>query len=56
VGMVAFYVSPTAPASSESLYSATATAGIAVTSPIAVSNSTLPLAILLSDVGSGGVS
>jgi hypothetical protein len=53
VGVFAFFVGST-PASGESLYSATATSGVAVTSPLVVSNSTLPAVILLSNVGPGG--
>jgi len=56
VGMIAFYVALTSPPSGESLYSSTPTSGVAVPSPVAVSNSTLPLAILLADVGPGGAS
>ncbi|MGD0588290.1 MAG: hypothetical protein ABSA63_05795 [Thermoplasmata archaeon] len=54
VGMIAFYVALTSPPSGESLYSSTPTSGVAVPSPVAVSNSTLPFAILLADVGPGG--
>jgi hypothetical protein len=54
VGLLAFYVSPSSSSSGESLYSATATSGVAVPSPLAVSNSTLPVAILLANVGPGG--
>ena len=56
VGLFAFFVAVTAPPLGESLYSATPTSGVAVTSPIAVSNDTLPVAILLADVGPGGAS
>jgi hypothetical protein len=55
VGVLAFYVAVTSPPSGESLYSASATSGVAVTSPLAVTNDTLPVAILLADVGPGGV-
>lgn len=54
VGMIAFYVSPTSPGSSENLYSTSPTPGVAVASPIPVSNSTLPVAILLANAGPGG--
>jgi len=53
VGVFAFFVGST-PTSGESLYSATGTSGVAVTSPLVVSNSTLPAIILLSNVGPGG--
>jgi len=53
VGVFAFFVGGT-PASGESLYSVSATSGVAVTSPLTVSNSTLPADILLSNVGPGG--
>jgi len=53
VGVFAFFVGST-PVSGESLYSATPTSGVAVTSPLVVSNSTLPVTILLSNVGPGG--
>jgi len=56
VGLFAFYVTVTSPPLGESLYSATPTSGVAVTSPLAVSNDTLPVAILLADVGPGGAS
>lgn len=52
VGVFAFYVSVT-PAG-ETLYSATATSGVAVTSTLAVSNDTLPLDVLLHNAGPGG--
>lgn len=54
VGVFAFYVGVSASSAGESLYSATGTSGVAVTSPLAVSNSTLPAVILLSNVGPGG--
>jgi hypothetical protein len=54
VGLLAFYVGLTSPPLGESLYSATPTSGVALTSPLAVSNDTLPVAILLADVGPGG--
>ena len=53
-GVVAFYVAASASSTGESLYSATSTSGVAVTSPLAVSNTTLPLPILLANVGPGG--
>ncbi|MGP8158567.1 MAG: hypothetical protein ACLPWO_03025 [Thermoplasmata archaeon] len=56
VGVLSFYVLTSLPSGSESLYSATATSGVAVASPLAVSNDTLPVPILLANVGSGGVS
>jgi len=56
VATLAFYAAITSPPSGESLYSATATSGVAVPSPLAVSNNTFPLAILLADVGAGGPS
>jgi len=56
VGLLAFYVYTTASPSGESLYSATATPGIGVPGATAVSNSTLPVAILLANAGSGGPS
>jgi len=52
VGVFAFYVAVST--ASETLYSATETSGVAVTSPLAVSNDTLPVAILLQNVGMGG--
>src|SRR5271157_3349671 len=55
VGLLAFYVAVTTPPSGQSLYSASGTSGIALTSPLAVSNDTLPFFILLKDVGPGGV-
>jgi hypothetical protein len=54
VGLLAFYVAVTSPPSGESLYSATATSGVAVPAPLAVNNDTLPVAILLSNAGPGG--
>jgi len=48
---VGFFVTTGPP---QSLYSNTDTSGIAVASPIAVSNSTLPFPILLHNAGSGG--
>jgi hypothetical protein len=56
VGILSFYVLTSVPSGSESLYSATGTSGVAVASPLAVSNDTLPVPILLANVGSGGVS
>jgi hypothetical protein len=53
VAVVAFYVTAATPTSGESLYSATETSGVAVTSPLAVSNDTLPVAILLHNAGGG---
>jgi len=53
VGVVAFYVTAATPTSGESLYSATDTSGVAVTSPLTVSNDTLPAAILLHNAGGG---
>lgn len=53
VGVFAFYVA-SSPLSGESLYSATGTSGVAVASPLAVSNSTLPVPILLKNAGPGG--
>lgn len=55
VGVLAFYVALTSPPSGQTLYSASDTSGVTVTSPLAVSNDTLPVAILLSNVGAGGV-
>lgn len=55
VGLFAFYATAYAPLAGETLYSASGTSGVAVTSPLSVSNSTLPTAILLADVGPGGV-
>lgn len=54
VGVIAFYVGASSPSSSESLYSASETSGVTVTSPLAVSNDTLPTTILLNNAGSGG--
>jgi len=56
VGLLAFYVALTSPPNGESLYSASATSGVALPSPLAVSNDTLPVAVLLANVGAGGVS
>lgn len=53
VGVVAFYVTAATPTSGESLYSASDTSGVAVTSPLTVSNDTLPAAILLHNAGGG---
>lgn len=53
-GLLAFYVSPATASSGESLYSASGTSGISVTSPLGVSNTTLPAVILLKDIGPGG--
>jgi hypothetical protein len=52
VGVIAFYVHVSSPGS-ESLYSASDTSGVAVTSPLAVSNDTLPAVILLHNAGGG---
>jgi len=54
-GLLSFYVQQSVPSGSESLYSASGTSGVAVASPLAVSNNTLPVTILLADVGAGGV-
>jgi hypothetical protein len=54
VGLLAFYVALNSPPSGESLYSSSGTSGVAVASPLPVSNNTLPVAILLANVGSGG--
>lgn len=54
VALLAFYVTPVAASSGESLYATTGTSGVAVNSPIAVSNDTLPEAILLYNAGPGG--
>jgi len=51
VGVFAFYVAVSS--GGESLYSATPTSGVAVTSPLSVSND-LPVAILLYNAGPGG--
>jgi hypothetical protein len=51
VGMIAFYDASGSSPGSESLYSTSNTAGIAVTSPLAVSNDTLPAVILLHSAG-----
>ncbi|HYA54115.1 MAG TPA: hypothetical protein VEG42_00750 [Thermoplasmata archaeon] len=56
VGTLAFFVSAATASSGESLYSASGTSGITVTSPLAVSNDTLPAVILLHNAGPGGVS
>ncbi|HTT45239.1 MAG TPA: hypothetical protein VMH38_04400 [Thermoplasmata archaeon] len=53
-GLLAFYVSPATSSAGESLYSYSGTSGVTVTSPLAVSNDTLPAVILLADVGPGG--
>ncbi len=53
VGVIAFYVSVTSPPSGETLFAATDTSGITVVSPLAVSNDTLPMAILLHNAGGG---
>jgi hypothetical protein len=53
VGVIAFYVAVTAPPGGESLYSASDTSGVAVSSPLAVSNDTLPAVILLHNAGGG---
>ena len=55
VGILAFYVKAATPSSGESLYSASGTSGITVTSPLAVSNDTLPAVVLLHNAGAGGV-
>jgi hypothetical protein len=54
VGILSFYVLTSLSSGSESLYSATATSGVVVASPLSVSNDTLPVPILLANVGSGG--
>ena len=54
VGLLAFYASAPSSPGGESLYSATATSGVAVPSPLPVNNDTLPVAILLSNAGPGG--
>lgn len=54
VAMLAFYVGLTSPPSGESLYASSPTSGVAVDSSIAVSNDTLPEAILLANAGPGG--
>lgn len=54
VGIFAFYVAVTAPPNGETLYSATATSGVAVTPSTPVNNDTLPAPILLANVGPGG--
>jgi len=54
VGLLAFYTSPASSSGGESLYSATATSGVAVPSPLGVNNDTLPVAILLANAGPGG--
>lgn len=51
VAQLAFYVTTGSP---QSLYSTTDTPGVAVSSPLAVSNSTLPVPVLLHNAGSGG--
>jgi len=55
VGIFAFYVATSSPPGSQTLYGASELPGIALTSPLAVSNDTLPFFILLKDVGPGGV-
>ncbi len=52
-GLVAFYAAVTSPPSGESLYSASGSSGVTVPSTIAINNDTLPVAILLADVGPG---
>jgi hypothetical protein len=52
-GVVAFYTTVTSPPSGESLYSASGTSGVAVPSPFPVNNDTLPVPILLANVGPG---
>jgi len=52
VGEIAFYVQVSSPGS-ESLYSAAHTSGVTVSSPLAVSNDTLPAVILLHNAGGG---
>lgn len=52
-GLLAFYVAVTSPPTGESLYSASGSSGVAVPSTLAVNNNTLPVAILLADVGPG---
>ena len=54
VGILAFFVAGSA-TSGETLFAASSTSGIAVPSSIAVSNSTLPLTVLLVSSGSGVV-
>jgi len=54
-GLLSFYVQQSVPSGSESLYSASGTSGVAVASPLAVSNNTLPVNDPLADVGAGGV-
>jgi hypothetical protein len=54
VGLLSFYILQAPSSGSESLYSATATSGVAVASPLAVSNTTLPVPILLRNAGSAG--
>lgn len=53
VGVIAFYVGGTL-SSGETLYSASETSGVTLTSPLAVSNDTLPTVVLLHNAGSGG--
>ena len=54
VGTFAFFVSGTV-AAGETLFAASSTPGVAVPSSTAVSNSTLPLTILLVSSGTGGI-
>jgi len=51
IGRLAFFATTSSP---QSLYYATDTTGVAVSSPVGVSNSTLPIPILLHNAGSGG--
>ncbi|HXY11985.1 MAG TPA: hypothetical protein VEJ85_00610 [Thermoplasmata archaeon] len=53
VGLFAFYVASTTPTGSEVLYSQSGTSGVAVESPLTVSNDSLPDVILLHSAGSG---
>jgi hypothetical protein len=52
VGVVAFYVAAASPSGGESLYSTSLT-GATLTSPLSVSNDTLPAVILLHNAGGG---
>ena len=56
VGVVAFYVALSTPPGGESLYSASDTSGLTLTSPLRVSNDTLPAVVLLHNAGPGGSS
>ena len=53
VGLLAFYVWSSTPPGSESLIAQSGTSGVAVPSSTSVSNSSLPLDILLHNAGSG---